>query len=133
MLKGHICQLCRPDTHALLNIFSNHAFHKDFACEGGVIRKRRIEHIIMKLGYLAENKEAIPILANWYFDEWGYIEKGNSIENITNNLNDYLNTDKMPLIILAIDAMYLKLIANTGKITYSIAPPFQPPAGKTLK
>ena len=57
----------------------------------------------MKLGYLAENKEAIPILANWYFEEWGYIEKGNSIENITNKLNDYLNTDKMPLIILAID------------------------------
>ena len=59
----------------------------------------------MKLGYLAENKEAIPILANWYFDEWGYIEKGNSVDNITNKLNDYLNTDKMPLIILAIDGV----------------------------
>ncbi len=57
----------------------------------------------MKLVYLAENKEAIPVLANWYFDEWGYIKKGNSIDSITNKLNDYLNTDKMPLIILAID------------------------------
>ena len=60
-------------------------------------------HTIMEFEYLAENMEAIPTLANWYFNEWGHIEKGNSIDNITNKLNDYLNTDSIPLIVLAID------------------------------
>ena len=57
----------------------------------------------MELEYLAENKDAIPILANWYFDEWGHIEKGNSVDKVIEKLHDYLNINKIPLIILAID------------------------------
>ena len=57
----------------------------------------------MEFEYLAENKEAIPILAEWYFDEWGYIEKGNTLDKITEKLHSYLHVDAIPLIILAID------------------------------
>ncbi len=56
----------------------------------------------MRLEYLADNKQAIPILANWYFDEWGHLEKGNTFDKVTEKLQGYLNTDKIPLIVLAV-------------------------------
>ena len=57
----------------------------------------------MEFEYLAENTEVIPTLANWYFSEWGHIEKGNTLENVTEKLHGYLQIDAIPLIILAID------------------------------
>ncbi len=57
----------------------------------------------MELEFLADNENAIPILANWYFSEWGYVEKGNTLDKVTDKLYGYLNTDKIPLIILAIE------------------------------
>ncbi len=35
------------------------------------------------------------------FKEWGHLRAGNSPAKITDKLNDYLNTDKVPLAILA--------------------------------
>ena len=57
----------------------------------------------MELKFLAHNKKAIPILANWYFDEWGHLEKGNTLDKVTEKLHGYLNTDKIPLIVLAVE------------------------------
>ena len=57
----------------------------------------------MELEYLADHKEAIPILANWYFNEWGYIEKENTLDKVTEKLHGYLYKDKIPLIVLAIE------------------------------
>ena len=57
----------------------------------------------MELKYLADKKEVIPLLAQWYFDEWGYIEKGNTLNKVTEKLYDYLNTDKIPLIVVAVE------------------------------
>lgn len=57
----------------------------------------------MEFEFLADNKKAIPILANWYFTEWGQLEKGNTLDKVTEKLHGYLNTDKIPLIILAVE------------------------------
>lgn len=57
----------------------------------------------MHLEYLADNKFAIPILANWYFNEWGHIGNGTTLDKVKENLQDYLHTDEIPLIILAIE------------------------------
>jgi GNAT superfamily N-acetyltransferase len=57
----------------------------------------------MELKFLADNENSIPILANWYFDEWGHLRKGNTLAKVAEKLYDYLNTDKIPLIVLAID------------------------------
>ena len=57
----------------------------------------------MKFEFLADNKEALPILANWYFQEWGHLTKGNNLENVTARLLLYLNTNKIPLILLAVE------------------------------
>jgi GNAT superfamily N-acetyltransferase len=55
----------------------------------------------MKLGLLGHNKEAIPIIAEWYYNEWGNLPEGNSIEKARQNLQAYLNTDKIPLMVIA--------------------------------
>ena len=57
----------------------------------------------MKFEYLADNKNLIPIIANWYFEEWGYLTKGKTLDNEIENLQVYLNKDRIPFILLAID------------------------------
>lgn len=57
----------------------------------------------MKLALLADHKEAIPVLASWYYEEWGHLTKDNSLTKITEKLHEYLNSDKIPLIVLAMD------------------------------
>ncbi|WP_249349282.1 GNAT family N-acetyltransferase [Pseudoalteromonas phenolica] len=57
--------------------------------------------------YLAKHPQHIKQLAEWYFDEWGeYVEDG-SIESFQNKLQDYLNMDRVPLIILAVEGQTL--------------------------
>ena len=57
----------------------------------------------MQFKYLADRTEAIPTLANWYFNEWGHIGKGTTLDKVTANLQEYLQINSIPLIILAID------------------------------
>jgi GNAT superfamily N-acetyltransferase len=57
--------------------------------------------------FLAYHPQHIPMLAKWYFDEWGtYVEDG-SIESFQNKLQDYLNADRVPLIILVVEGQAL--------------------------
>lgn len=58
----------------------------------------------MELQLLAENEQALPIVAEWYFVEWGYLEECNSLVKVKESLADYLNTDKIPLLVLAAEA-----------------------------
>jgi len=57
--------------------------------------------------YLAHHPQHLLLLAKWYFDEWGtYVEDG-SIESFQDKLQDYLNTDRVPFIILAVEGQTL--------------------------
>lgn len=58
----------------------------------------------MEFEYLANHEYALPTIAEWYFKEWGHIQKGNSLEKTIERLQTYLNTDKIPLALLAIDS-----------------------------
>ncbi|WP_444924535.1 GNAT family N-acetyltransferase [Microbulbifer sp. DLAB2-AF] len=58
----------------------------------------------MELQLLAENKQALPIVAEWYFTEWGYLRESNSLAKTRESLSDYLNTDKIPLLVIAVDS-----------------------------
>ena len=58
---------------------------------------------MVKFDFLANNEKAIPILADWYFQEWGYLSKGINFEDVTAKLQAYLNSDKLPLILLAVE------------------------------
>ncbi|MEX0771140.1 MAG: GNAT family N-acetyltransferase [Balneolaceae bacterium] len=69
----------------------------------------------MNFKYLADHEEAIPIIAKWYFNEWGHRAKENSMEEFSLNLQKYLNRDKIPLMVLAIDS---EKIIGTAQLKY---------------
>lgn len=55
----------------------------------------------MEFVYLADHPEAIPIVAKWYYEQWGHQHEVPSLEKSEEILTDYLNRDKIPLLILA--------------------------------
>lgn len=62
----------------------------------------------MELVLLADKPEAIPLLAKWYNDEWGTStlnegadDSSRSTQVLEDKLKEYLNRDKLPLILLA--------------------------------
>lgn len=57
----------------------------------------------MELVYLADNKQAIPVIANWYFEQWGFLRQDDSLQKVTARLEEYLNRDKIPLMVLAME------------------------------
>ena len=57
----------------------------------------------MDLIFLADKTEAIPIVARWYFGEWGHKIYNNSVEKICGRLNGNLNREKAPLYVLAVE------------------------------
>jgi len=57
----------------------------------------------MHFKYLADHEEAIPIIARWYFSEWGHRTEETSAEELSLKLQKYLNRDKIPLILLAME------------------------------
>lgn len=57
----------------------------------------------MHFKYLADHKQAIPIVAEWYFNEWGHKMEEHSSEQFSHQLHKYLNRDKIPFILLAIE------------------------------
>lgn len=53
--------------------------------------------------YLAKHPQHIKQLAEWYFDEWGeYVENSSELA-FQEKLTAYLNIDRIPLIILAVE------------------------------
>ncbi len=56
----------------------------------------------MKLEYLADHPGLLPTVAQWYFEEWGYLSEEKTLEQDIQRLQIYLNKDKVPLILLAI-------------------------------
>lgn len=69
----------------------------------------------MEMDFLANNIDTIPVIAKWYFDEWGYLPEENTIEKVKKNLQVYLNTDKIPLMIVAKNE---KEILGTAQLKY---------------
>ena len=57
----------------------------------------------MELEFLANKLDAIPLIADWYQNEWGHLDKGNSKAVFEAKLQAYLNIDKVPLMVLAIN------------------------------
>jgi GNAT superfamily N-acetyltransferase len=53
--------------------------------------------------FLIDRQDAIPIVAGWYFEEWGHKVLGNSILQTIERISGKLNRDKAPLHILAVE------------------------------
>jgi GNAT superfamily N-acetyltransferase len=50
---------------------------------------------------MADRQDAIPMVAKWYFEEWGKNVPGNSIKQTIERINRKLDHHKLPLLILA--------------------------------
>ncbi|NRB50915.1 MAG: GNAT family N-acetyltransferase [Saprospiraceae bacterium] len=57
----------------------------------------------MELEYLADHPELLPTVAQWYFEEWGYLSEEKTLEQDIQRLQIYLNRDQVPLMLLAIE------------------------------
>ena len=66
----------------------------------------------MKFEFLADRQDAIPIVAGWYFEEWGCNVPGNSVEQTIDRLNKKLNRDKLPLPVLAVESRKILGVAQ---------------------
>ncbi len=77
---------------------------------------------MMQLKYLAHHKSLLPTVAKWYFEEWGYLDAAKTLEKSVQNLQIYLNTDKIPLMLLAIGEGELMGVAQLKFHEMSIYP-----------
>ena len=57
----------------------------------------------MELKFLADHEDAIPTIAKWYYNEWGYREPENSFEKTCERIGGKLTRDKVPLHIVAVE------------------------------
>jgi GNAT superfamily N-acetyltransferase len=57
----------------------------------------------MNFVFLSDRPSALPLVASWYFQQWGHRTVGNSIETIARRLQGSLNRDKPPLLVLAVE------------------------------
>ncbi len=57
----------------------------------------------LQIKLLADRSDAVPLVARWYFDQWGYKETGNSFEATCERLLGKLNRDCLPIPVVACD------------------------------
>ena len=52
--------------------------------------------------YLADQPQLLPVLADWYYTEWGHHNPQGSKQSMQDELRGYLNKDRVPLTIVCI-------------------------------
>ena len=57
----------------------------------------------MNFMFLADRPDAISLVAAWYIGEWGYRDGETGPISVEENLRVYLERDRLPLILLAVD------------------------------
>ena len=51
---------------------------------------------------LADRPGAVPLVAEWYFGEWGYLNPASTPEKVAAKLLASMNRDAIPLVVLAV-------------------------------
>jgi GNAT superfamily N-acetyltransferase len=57
----------------------------------------------MKLGFLADHRDAIPVVAKWYFDQWGHKISYNSHAKTCARLRENLGNGDFPICMVAFE------------------------------
>ena len=57
----------------------------------------------MHFALLADRPDAIPLIAQWYFDQWGERSPGSTVATTCAYLETYLNRTSIPLLVLAVN------------------------------
>ena len=56
----------------------------------------------LDFAYLADRPEAIPLVARWWFDEWGHLRPDRPIDKIAEQIREELNPDELPIQVLGL-------------------------------
>ena len=59
---------------------------------------------LLGFAFLCDRQDAIATVARWYHDEWGDLHGSESVERAREQLQDYLNRDEIPFVLLAMVA-----------------------------
>lgn len=54
----------------------------------------------MQIAFLKENPEAIPVIAQWYYEKWGHLSTDNSVIKIEKELLQYCQIEQLPLMLV---------------------------------
>ncbi|MCF6435167.1 GNAT family N-acetyltransferase [Pseudoalteromonas sp. MMG022] len=76
----------------------------------------------MDILFLADKVEMKPLVAKWYFEQWGDIIENASIALFEQQLDEYLNRDCMPLIVVAVEGEEMIGVAQLKYREMSIYP-----------
>jgi len=57
----------------------------------------------MNFRYLLDHQAALPAIADWYFDQWGHLSDGETLERSVERLHDYLHRDRIPFMLLGME------------------------------
>lgn len=57
----------------------------------------------MNIVFLADHKEYLQEVAEWYYSEWGYLLENTENNEFVNRLNGCLNKTSFPLVVLAVN------------------------------
>jgi len=79
----------------------------------------------MHTKFLSQNEKFIPTIANWYHDEWGSTDHVISLDKEVEKLSKYLNENKVPLILTAIENNELVGVAQLKEHEMKIYPDYQ--------
>ncbi|MBI1425431.1 MAG: GNAT family N-acetyltransferase [Gammaproteobacteria bacterium] len=61
----------------------------------------------MNIEYLADHKNVIPLLAQWFYDEWAYLHPGRTLADIERLIGERANTNKIPVALVAFEGQEL--------------------------
>ncbi len=56
---------------------------------------------MVRIEYLADHPEWLPVIASWIFEEWWRANPANSIAMVEGRLSEAMNRDKLPLTLIA--------------------------------
>jgi GNAT superfamily N-acetyltransferase len=57
----------------------------------------------MNIEYLANHKEVIPTLAQWFYEEWAYLHPDRTLADVEQLLEERAQTNKIPVGLVAFD------------------------------
>lgn len=57
----------------------------------------------MKIEYLAEHKEVIPTLTQWFYEEWAYLHPERTYADVVRLITERAQTKKIPVALVAFD------------------------------
>lgn len=56
----------------------------------------------MRFEYLVDCPDALPKIALWYLNQWGRLTEGETFDSSLERLQEYLNRDKIPFILVGL-------------------------------